>query len=161
MQDNQNSRVEEARFVSPSDLSVNFTKKQMVFLGLQNTVAMSGVIIVPILCGLNVSVTLFCAGIGTLIYQFIDKGIVPAFLGGSFAFIAPLTMIITDMGIPYAQGGTHRYCCGLASKRFASSSTGPNSMHLAWQWNTQEGSLPFSWRSAHKSQIFVNAGMKS
>ena len=105
MQDNQNSRVEEARFVSPSDLSVNFTKKQMVFLGLQNTVAMSGVIIVPILCGLNVSVTLFCAGIGTLIYQFIDKGIVPAFLGGSFAFIAPLTMIITDMGIPYAQGG--------------------------------------------------------
>ena len=97
MQDNQNSRVEEARFVSPSDLSVNFTKKQMVFLGLQNTVAMSGVIIVPILCGLNVSVTLFCAGIGTLIYQFIDKGIVPAFLGGSFAFIAPLTMIITDM----------------------------------------------------------------
>ena len=67
MQDNQNSRVEEARFVSPSDLSVNFTKKQMVFLGLQNTVAMSGVIIVPILCGLNVSVTLFCAGIGTLI----------------------------------------------------------------------------------------------
>ena len=33
------------------------------------------------------------------------KGIVPAFLGGSFAFIAPLTMIITDMGIPYAQGG--------------------------------------------------------
>lgn len=105
MQDNQNSRVEEARFVSPSDLSVNFTKKQMVFLGLQNTVAMSGVIIVPILCGLNVSVTLFCAGVGTLIYQFIDKGIVPAFLGGSFAFIAPLTMIITDMGIPYAQGG--------------------------------------------------------
>ena len=66
---------------------------------------MSGVIIVPILCGLNVSVTLFCAGVGTLIYQFIDKGIVPAFLGGSFAFIAPLTMIITDMGIPYAQGG--------------------------------------------------------
>ena len=34
MQDNQkNSRVEEARFVSPSDLSVNFTKKQMVFFG--------------------------------------------------------------------------------------------------------------------------------
>ena len=62
---------------------------------------------------------------------------------------------------PYAQGGTHRYCCGLASRRFASSSTGPNSMHFAWQWNTQEGSLPFSRRSAHRSQICVNAGMKS
>lgn len=71
MSDNVNTSAatQEPVFVSPSDLSVNFTKKQMVFLGLQNTVAMSGVIIVPILCGLNVSVTLFCAGIGTLIYQ--------------------------------------------------------------------------------------------
>ena len=107
MSDNVNTSAatQEPVFVSPSDLSVNFTKKQMVFLGLQNTVAMSGVIIVPILCGLNVSVTLFCAGIGTLIYQFVDKGIVPAFLGGSFAFIAPLTVIISEMGVPYAQGG--------------------------------------------------------
>lgn len=94
--------------ITPSasgDLSGNFTKRQLVFLGLQNTIAMSGVIIVPILCGLNISVTLFCAGIGTLIYQFIDKGIVPAFLGGSFAFIAPVSLIVTEMGIPYAQGG--------------------------------------------------------
>lgn len=87
------------------DLSGNFTKTQQIFLGLQNMFAMSGVIIVPILVGLDVSVTLFCAGVGTLIYQFIDKGIVPAFLGGSFAFIAPLTLIIGEMGIPYAQGG--------------------------------------------------------
>ncbi len=94
-----------ALFTTPSDLSGNFKKWQLVFLGLQNTVAMSGVILVPILCGLNVSVTLFCAGIGTLIYQFIDKGIVPAFLGGSFAFIAPLSLIISEQGIPYAQGG--------------------------------------------------------
>ena len=107
MSDNVNTSAatQEPVFVSPSDLSVNFTKKQMVFLGLQNTVAMSGVIIAPILCGLNGSVTLFCAGIGTLIYQFVDKGIVPAFLGGSFAFIAPLTVIISEMGVPYAQGG--------------------------------------------------------
>ena len=56
MSDNVNTSAatQEPVFVSPSDLSVNFTKKQMVFLGLQNTVAMSGVIIVPILCGLNV-----------------------------------------------------------------------------------------------------------
>ncbi len=95
----------EDRVFASGDLSGSFTKKQMIFLGLQNTVAMSGVIIVPILCGLNVSVTLFCAGIGTLIYQFIDKGIVPAFLGGSFAFIAPVSLIVGEMGIPYAQGG--------------------------------------------------------
>ncbi|MDR1943581.1 MAG: NCS2 family nucleobase:cation symporter [Synergistaceae bacterium] len=87
------------------DLSGNFTKGQMFFLGLQNTVAMSGVILVPILCGMNVSVTLFCAGIGTIVYQLIDKGVVPAFLGGSFAFIAPISVIVSERGIPYAQGG--------------------------------------------------------
>ena len=70
------------------DLSDNFTTGQKAVLGLQNTLAMCGVILVPILCGLDVSVTLFCAGIGTIIYQFIDKKMVPAFLGGSFAIIA-------------------------------------------------------------------------
>ena len=55
------------------DLSDNFTTGQKAVLGLQNTLAMCGVILVPILCGLDVSVTLFCAGIGTIIYQFIDK----------------------------------------------------------------------------------------
>ena len=95
----------ESGFNFASDLSGNFTQTQQIFLGLQNTVAMTGVIIVPILCGLNVSVTLFCAGIGTIIYQLIDKRMIPAFLGGSFAFIAPLSLIIKEMGIPYAQGG--------------------------------------------------------
>lgn len=63
MSDNVNTSAatQEPVFVSPSDLSVNFTKKQMVFLGRKHR-AMSGVLIVPILCGLNVSVTLFCAG---------------------------------------------------------------------------------------------------
>lgn len=69
------------------DLSDNFTTGQKAILGLQNTLAMCGVILVPILCGLDVSVTLFCAGIGTIIYQFIDKKMVPAFLGGSFAIM--------------------------------------------------------------------------
>lgn len=87
------------------DLSDNFTTPQKAILGLQNTLAMCGVILVPILCGLDVSVTLFCAGIGTIIYQFIDKGMVPAFLGGSFAIIAGVSTVIGEMGIPYAQGG--------------------------------------------------------
>ncbi len=87
------------------DLSDNFTTPQKAILGLQNTLAMCGVILVPILCGLDVSVTLFCAGIGTIIYQFIDKRMVPAFLGGSFAIIAGVSTVVGEMGIPYAQGG--------------------------------------------------------
>ena len=87
------------------DLSDNFSTGQKAFLGLQNTLGMCGVILVPILCGLDVSVTLFCAGIGTLIYQFIDKRMVPAFLGGSFAIIGGVSTIIGEMGISYAQGG--------------------------------------------------------
>ena len=87
------------------DLSDNFTTPQKAILGLQNTLAMCGVILVPILCGLDVSVTLFCAGIGTIIYQFIDKKMVPAFLGGSFAIIAGVSTVVGEMGIPYAQGG--------------------------------------------------------
>ena len=87
------------------DLSDNFTTGQKAILGLQNTLAMCGVILVPILCGLDVSVTLFCAGIGTIIYQFIDKKMVPAFLGGSFAIIAGVSTVVGEMGIPYAQGG--------------------------------------------------------
>lgn len=87
------------------DLSDNFTTPQKAVLGLQNTLAMCGVILVPILCGLDVSVTLFCAGIGTIIYQFIDKKMVPAFLGGSFAIIAGVSTVVGEMGIPYAQGG--------------------------------------------------------
>lgn len=87
------------------DLSENFSTVQKVFLGLQNTLGMCGVILVPILCGLDVSVTLFCAGIGTLIYQLIDKRMVPAFLGGSFAIIASVQAVIGELGLPYAQVG--------------------------------------------------------
>lgn len=61
---------------------------------------MCGVILVPILCGLDVSVTLFCAGIGTIIYQFIDKKMVPAFLGGSFAIIAGVSTVVGEMASP-------------------------------------------------------------
>ena len=89
------------------DLSDNFTTGQKAILGLQNTLAMCGVILVPILCGLDVSVTLFCAGIGTIIYQFIDKKMVPAFLGGSFAIIAGVSTVVGEMGIPYARHSGH------------------------------------------------------
>lgn len=57
-------------------------------LGIQHLFAMFGAtILVPAITGLNVSATLLFAGIGTLLFHFISKWKVPAFLGSSFAFI--------------------------------------------------------------------------
>ena len=69
-------------------------------------------VLVPILTGLSISVTLLCAGVGTLLFHFLAKGKVPAFLGSSFAFlggfavVAPMVdgMPNTEM-LPYACGG--------------------------------------------------------
>ena len=68
---------------------------KMLLLGLQHMFAMFGAtILVPILVndyfegeGLSVQVTLFCAGVGTLLFHLITKRKVPAFLGSSFAFL--------------------------------------------------------------------------
>ena len=97
---------------------------RMLLLGLQHMFAMFGAtILVPILVnnyfegeGLSVQVTLFCAGIGTLLFHLISKRKVPAFLGSSFAFLGGFAMIAQlDTGIykdmtmgeklPYACGG--------------------------------------------------------
>ncbi|MEA4911174.1 MAG: uracil-xanthine permease family protein [Oscillospiraceae bacterium] len=59
-----------------------------LILGIQHIFAMFGAtVLVPLLTGLSVQVTLFCAGVGTLIFHFVTKGKVPAFLGSSFAFL--------------------------------------------------------------------------
>lgn len=60
-----------------------------LLLGFQHLFAMFGAtVLVPALTGLNVSVTLLFAGLGTLLFHFLCKGKVPAFLGSSFAFLA-------------------------------------------------------------------------
>ena len=57
-------------------------------LGFQHLFAMFGAtVLVPLLTGLDVSTTLLFAGLGTLLFHFITKGKVPAFLGSSFAFL--------------------------------------------------------------------------
>ena len=62
---------------------------KMFVLGLQHMFAMFGAtVLVPALTGLSVSATLLFAGLGTLLFHFLTKGKVPAFLGSSFAFIA-------------------------------------------------------------------------
>lgn len=61
---------------------------RVLLLGLQHMFAMFGAtILVPMLTGLDVSTTLLFAGLGTLLFHLLTKGIVPAFLGSSFAFL--------------------------------------------------------------------------
>lgn len=98
---------------------------KMMLLGLQHMFAMFGAtILVPILVnsyfegeGLSIQVTLFCAGIGTLLFHLLTKGKVPAFLGSSFAFLGGFATVANlstgkyanmTMGekLPYACGGT-------------------------------------------------------
>ena len=65
------------------------TMRQKLILGIQHTLAMFGAtVLVPALTGLNTSITLFCAGLGTLLFHWITKKKVPVFLGSSFAFMA-------------------------------------------------------------------------
>jgi uracil permease len=79
---------------------------QLMILGLQHTFTMFGAtVLVPILTGLSVSVALFTAGIGTLWFHLVTGRKVPIFLGSSFAFIAPVALVVKQMGIPAAQGG--------------------------------------------------------
>ena len=61
---------------------------RMFVLGVQHLFAMFGAtVLVPLITGLDVSVTLLFAGIGTLLFHFVTKWNVPAFLGSSFAFL--------------------------------------------------------------------------
>lgn len=75
-------------------------------LGVQHLLAMFGsTVLVPLITGLSPSVALFTAGIGTLLFHLCTKGIVPVFLGSSFAFIPALCAVIGKDGIPAAQFG--------------------------------------------------------
>lgn len=70
-----------------------------VTLGIQHVFAMFGsTVLVPALTGLNPAVTLFCMGVGTLIFHLITKGIVPAFMGSSFSFIAAICAVAAKCG---------------------------------------------------------------
>lgn len=80
-------------------------KKLLIPLGLQHTFAMFGAsVLVPILFGINPGIVLLMNGIGTLLFILITKGKAPAYLGSSFAFLAPGIAIIESQGFEYAQG---------------------------------------------------------
>ena len=88
---------------------------KMLVLGLQHMFAMFGAtILVPALTGLSVSATLLFAGLGTLLFHFLAKGKVPAFLGSSFAYLAGYAAIAPNGEaalLPYACVGVA--CSGL------------------------------------------------
>jgi uracil permease len=81
---------------------------QWFFGGQMMFVAFGGLVLVPLLTGLDPNVALFTAGAGTLIFQVCTRRKVPVFLASSFAFVAPIIYGIQTWGIP----GT---LCGLAA----------------------------------------------
>ncbi len=103
---------------------------RMLLLGLQHMFAMFGAtILVPILVnsyfvdatgepltkGLTVSITLFCAGVGTILFHFCSKFKVPAFLGSSFSFLGGFAAIANLKNGMYANMSANEkaaYACG-------------------------------------------------
>ncbi|MDD7771091.1 uracil permease [Suipraeoptans intestinalis] len=80
--------------------------KLLIPLSLQHMFAMFGAsVLVPFLFGINPAIVLFMNGVGTLLFIAITKGKAPAYLGSSFAFLAPAGVVISEMGYPYALGG--------------------------------------------------------
>ena len=98
----------------------------MLILGVQHMFAMFGAtVLVPLLTGLDVSVTLLFAGIGTLIFHFISKWNVPAFLGLSPDQLADghhshrHRYRVVDMGQGHHKDYNARYspCLKMATRR--------------------------------------------
>lgn len=78
----------------------------LVPLSIQHMFAMFGAsVLVPFIFKMNPAIVLFMNGIGTLLFILITKGKAPAYLGSSFAFIAPATIVIQNWGYQYALGG--------------------------------------------------------
>ena len=78
----------------------------LVPLSIQHMFAMFGAsVLVPFIFGINPAVVLFMNGMGTLFFIFITKGKAPAYLGSSFAFLAPAGIVISKWGYNYALGG--------------------------------------------------------
>ena len=77
-----------------------------IVLGMQHVLAMFGAtVLVPFLTGLNPSIALICAGVGTLMFHSVTKGIVPVFLGSSFAFIGATALVFKEQGVAILKGG--------------------------------------------------------
>lgn len=67
-------------------------------------VAFGALVLVPLLTGLNPSLALLGAGVGTLLFQAVTGRQVPIFLGSSFAFIAPIIYATQTWGVSATMG---------------------------------------------------------
>lgn len=82
-----------------SPLRTLLTGAQMLF------VAFGALVLVPLLTGLDPSVALFTAGVGTLVFHAVTRQTVPVFLASSFAFIAPIQGSVANFGVSATLGG--------------------------------------------------------
>lgn len=88
------------------DVDEKLPIKKTIPLSFQHLFAMFGAtILVPILLNVDPSIALLINGVGTIIYTLLTKGKIPAYLGSSFAFIAPSLIIIKLSGFAHAQSG--------------------------------------------------------
>ena len=90
------------------------SRTKITVMSLQHLLAMFGAtVLVPVLVGIPPSVALFTSGVGTLIFHFCTQFKVPAYLGSSFAYIAPIITVTSyyaangnsTEAIAYATGG--------------------------------------------------------
>lgn len=82
---------------------------QSLPLSIQHLFAMFGsTVLVPVLFGINPATILLMNGVGTLIYLFITKGKIPAYLGSSFAFLSPVFVVLGQ----YSGGTGYSYVLG-------------------------------------------------
>ncbi|WP_299775938.1 uracil-xanthine permease family protein [uncultured Pseudoteredinibacter sp.] len=90
---------------SPASWRTVLAGLQMLF------VAFGALVLMPLITGLNPSVALFTAGVGTLLFQLITKRSIPVFLASSFVFIAPIGFSVEQWGIAATMGAL--FCAGL------------------------------------------------
>ena len=95
--------MEERKIIQVND---KVPAKMLIPLSIQHMFAMFGAsVLVPFIFGINPAIVLLMNGFGTLLFIFLTKGQAPAYLGSSFAFLAPAGIVISTMGFEYAQGG--------------------------------------------------------
>ena len=88
--------------------------KLLIPLSIQHMFAMFGAsVLVPFVFGINPAIVLFMNGLGTLLFILITKGRAPAYLGSSFAFLAPAGIVCSKWVYDDALGGFLAFCfCG-------------------------------------------------
>lgn len=127
---------------------------QTIPLSLQHLFAMFGAtVLVPILFHINPATVLLFNGVGTLLYLFICKGKIPAYLGSSFAFISPVLLLL-PLGYEVALGGF--IMCGvlfcLVSFIVKKAGTGwLDVMFPQRRWAQSLPSSAWSWRALRRT----------